>query len=215
VSNSSIRSGRRLLSIVGGVFITTLMAGCSTNPPPAPPPQPAMSQPAAPAGEHIAGIGSETLITVHGKILSVDREKMMVTIEGPSGKPVSVHVYNPYNLAAAKAGEPFVARFYEIVTIRKKQPGEVIPAVSLQQGIISAAPGQTPGAAFGSQLQFVATIDVIDTVKNTVELKGPDGAVETVNVANPENLAQVKVGEEIVITLTNVVAVALEKESAS
>jgi hypothetical protein len=138
---------------------------------------------------------------------------MIVTIVGPNGKPFPVHVYNPYNLAAAKPGEPFVARFYEIVSIRKKQPGEVLPAASLQQGIISAGPGQRPGAAFGNQLQLVATITAIDPIKNTVELKGPDGALETVDVDNPENLASVKIGEDIVITLTNVVAVALEKES--
>ncbi len=40
-------------------------------------------------------------------------------------------------------------------------------------------------------------------------------SVETVNVENPENLTQVKVGEQIVITLTNVVAIALEKEAAT
>ena len=39
--------------------------------------------------------------------------------------------------------------------------------------------------------------------------------VETVNVENPEDLTEVKVGEQIVITLTNVVAIALEKESAT
>lgn len=196
-----------------GFFLAAFIAACATNPQASPPPS--ESQPPAPVGEHLAGIGSETVITVHGKIVSVDREKSTVTLQGPSGKPLTVHVYNPYNLAAAKPGEPFVARFYEVVTIRKKMQGEAIPSASLEQGIISASPGQTPGAAFGSQLQFVATITAIDTNKNTVELKGPDGKVETVNVANPENLAQVKVGEDIVITLTNVVAVALEKESAT
>jgi hypothetical protein len=215
MSINSHRYRRKLLSAIAGTLMTGLLAACSAAPPPAPPAPLNTYQTPGPNGEHLAGVGSETLITVHGKIISVDREKMMVTIEGPSGKPISIHVYNPYNLAAAKPGEPFVARFYEIVTIRKKQPGEVIPAASLQQGIISASPGQTPGAAFGTMLQFVATIDAIDSAKNTVELKGPDGAIETVNVANPENLAQVKVGDEIVITLTNVVAVALEKESAT
>lgn len=171
-----------------------------------------MSQPAAPAGEHLAGIGSETIVTIHGKIVSVDREKQLVTIQGPDGKTFPIHVYNPYNLKAAKAGEPFVARFYEVVTVRKKLANENIPSVSLQQGLISASPGQTPGAVAGTQTQVVATVSAIDTVKNTVELTGPDGTVETVNVENPENLTQVKVGEQIVITLTNVVAIALRRK---
>src|SRR5260221_5329607 len=161
---------------------------------------------AAPAGEHLAGIGSETVITVHGKIVAVDRAKMMVTIQGPDGKTYPIHVYNPYNLNAAKVGEPFVARFYEVVTVRKLQPNESIAGVSLQQGIISASPGQAPGAVAGQQMQFVATITSIDKAKSTVDLTGPDGAVETVNVENPEILAKVKLGEQLVITLTNVVA---------
>jgi hypothetical protein len=214
------RIQRRAISIVPIVFVAALMIGfisaCSTTASTPPPPQqPAMAPPAAPAGEHLAGIGSETVVTVHGKILSVDREKQLVTFQGPNGKTFPIHVYNPYNLAAAKAGEPFVARFYEIVTVRKKLPDETIPTASLAQGIISASPGQAPGAVAGTQMQMVATISAIDTVKNTVELTGPDGVVETVNVANPENLTQINVGEQIVITLTNVVAVALEKESAT
>jgi len=199
-------------ALLAGLFMMGVVSACSTTPTP-PPAQPSMAYAAAPSGEHLAGIGSETVITVHGKIISVDREKMLVTLQSPNGKQVTVHVYNPYNLAAAKPGESFVARFYEIATIRKKLPGEVIPAASLAQGIISASPGQTPGAALGSQLQLVATIHSIDAVKNTVELQGPDGTIETVNVANPENLKQVAVGDQIVITLTNVVAIALEKES--
>ncbi len=133
---------RRLVGLlpraVAGLLMVGFMGACAANPPPAPPPPPpppsnnyqapASSQAALPSGEHLAGVGSETVVTVHGKIVSVDREKMMVTIVGPNGKPFPVHVYNPYNLAAAKPGEPFVARFYEIVSIRKKQPGEVLPA---------------------------------------------------------------------------------------
>ena len=206
------------ITILPAFLVSLLMIGfmsaCATTSVPPAPPAPMSASP-APTNERVAGIGSETVVTIHGKIVSVDREKMLVTIQGPDGKTFPIHVYNPYNLAAAKPGEPFVARFYEIVTVRKKLPNETIASVSLSQGIISASPGQTPGAAAGTQMQVVATISAIDTVKNTVELTGPDGAVETVNVANPENLTQVKVGEQIVITLTNVVAIALEKESAT
>jgi len=172
---------------------------------------PAMATP--PSQEHLIGMGSETVVTVHGKIVSVNRAKKLVTLEGPRGKQVSIHVYNPYNLEAAKAGAPFVAKFYEIVTIRKLLPGESLPAASLAEGIVSAAPGLVPGAVAGSQAQMVVTIDSIDKDKSTVAVEGPDSSVETVSVANPANLKHVKVGDKIVVTLTNVVAIALEPES--
>ena len=168
---------------------------------------------ASPGQEHLVGVGSATVVSVHGKIVSVNRAKKLVTLEGPNGKKVTVHVYNPYNLAAAKRGEPFVAKFYEIVTIRKMRRGESLPAASLAEGIVSAAPGQTPGAAIGTTVQLSVTVDAIDKDKETIAVKGPDGRVETVKVANPANLKYVKVGDEIVITLSNVVSIWLEKES--
>ena len=168
---------------------------------------------ASPAQEHLVGIGSETVVTIHGKIVSVNRSKKLVTLEGPNGKQVTLQVYNPYNLAAAKPGEPFVAKFYEIVTIRKLLAGESLPPASLAAGIISATPGQIPSAVVGTRVQLIVTVDAIDKNKKTITVQGPDGAAETVSVANPANLKYVKVGEKIVITLSKVVAIALETES--
>jgi hypothetical protein len=169
----------------------------------------------APSGqEHLIGMGSETVLTIHGKVVSVDRKKQLVTLELPGGKKFTIKVYNPYNLAAAKPGAPFVAKYYEIATIRKLLPGESLPAASLSAGILSATPGQTPGAVVGKQMQLVVTIDAINKDNKTIAVKGPDGVVETVSVANAGSLKLVKVGEKIVVTVSNVVAIALEPEPA-
>ncbi len=198
--------------ILTGLSVIGLVSGCSGT-------QTAQSTGANPYSnapsqnpERLAGIGSVTVVTVHGKIIAVDRSNKLVTFQSMRGKTITVQVDNPYNLAAAKPGEPFVARFYEIATIREMQPGELIPSASLQEGIVSAMPGQTPGAAFGNQLQIVATIDATNSEKSIVSIKGPDGSVETVAVSNPEILANVRLGDQVVITLSNVVAIALDKE---
>lgn len=207
----------------GGGTALSAQASASSNPGPAANSSPGGSAQATgaspparatpPAQEHLVGIGSETVVTIHGKIVSVNRPKKLVTLEGPNGKQVTLQVYNPYNLAAAKPGERFVAKFYEIATVRKLMPGESLPPASLAQGIISAAPGQTPSAAVGTQMQLLVSVDAIDKHKMTITVEGPDGAAETVSVANPANLKYLKVGEKIVITLSKVVAIALETES--
>ena len=166
---------------------------------------------AQPQGNVVAA-GAASVTVIHGQIVAVDQEKKLVTLQGPGGKQVSLHVYNPYNLAAAKPGESFVAKFYEVATIQKLMPGQSPPSPSLTQGIISAAPGQVPGAAFGSQYQFAVTIDAIDKQDKAISVKGPDGAVETIDVSNPEILDQVQVGQQIVITLTDAVVIALDKD---
>ena len=115
---------------------------------------PAPSAMAAPSGqEHLIGMGSETVLTIHGKVVSVDRKKQLVTLELPGGKTFAVKVYNPYNLAAAKPGAPFVAKYYEIATIENCCRAS-IAAASLSAGIVSATPGQTPGAVVGKQCNW-------------------------------------------------------------
>ena len=41
-------------------------------------------------------------------------------------------------------------------------------------------------------------------------LKGPEGNVETVRVMDPKNLEKVKVGDRIVITYTEALAISVE-----
>ena len=156
---------------------------------------------------------SVTSVTAHGKIVEVNKAKKLVTIEGTGGRRLYLKVENPSNLDAAKVGEPVVAHFYEVVTIRKKKPGETVPSVSLKEGIATAQPGQVPGAVAGQQASVLVTVDAIDEANGTVSVKGPDGTVEKVKARDRRNLKKLKVGDELVVTLARAVAISLDKES--
>ncbi len=180
---------------------------------------PASAQEASPAQSPAPtkpeGITSATVITVHGKIAKVDKAKKQVTLQLPEGNEVTVDVRNPYNLKAAKAGEPFVARYYELVTVRKKKPGESVPAASLKGGIATAQPGGRPGAVGQMHVTLLVTVDAIDEANGTVTVKAPDGTVETVKARNPQNLRRIKVGDELVVGISRAIGITLEKDSAS
>jgi hypothetical protein len=182
--------------------------------PPATAPAPASSESMAmPSQEHLRGIASATVITVHGKIVAVDRAKKIVTVEAPNGKEIPLHVHNPYNLKHAKVGDRFVAKFYEIITIVKQKPDTSMPSVSVDQGIATAEPGQPAGSAYGRSIRVVTTVDAINHAERTIVIKGPSGAEETVKVNHPFSLKHIKVGDQIVLTLTDVVAVSLKPEA--
>ncbi len=159
-------------------------------------------------------VGSATVLTLHGKIVAVDKTRKSVIVEGPGGRKATLKVENPYNLEAARVGDPVVAHFYEIVTIRKKKPGEVVPSASLKEGIVTAKPGETPGGAAGRKMQLVVSVVEIDTANGVVTVKGPDGAVEKVKARDPNNLKLIKVGDELVVSIAQAVAVSIDKESA-
>ncbi|MGD0075954.1 MAG: hypothetical protein ABSD31_16665 [Candidatus Binataceae bacterium] len=170
---------------------------------------------AASAQAKVEAVGYATAVVVHGKIVAVNKAKKLVTLEGPEGRKVTLKVENPYNLKAAKVGEPVVAHYYEIVTIRKKKPGESIPSASLTQGIATAKPGAIPGAVVGQKLELVVTVTAIDEAHGTVTVKGPDGATETVKARDPKNLKLIKVGDDLVVSVSRAVAISLEKESSN
>lgn len=162
----------------------------------------------------VEAVRSITVITVHGKIAEVDKAKKQVVLEGPEGRKVTLAVNNPYNLNAAKVGAPVVTRFYEVVTIRKKRPGEVVPSVSLKEGVATAKPGGLPGAVGEQQASVLVSVAAIDEANGTVTIKAPDGTVEKVKARDPKNLRQLKVGDDLVVTLDRAIAISLDKESS-
>ena len=68
-----------------------------------------------------------------------------------------------------------------------------------------------PAGAAARQLTVVAKIEKIDKQNQTVTLKGPEGGTTDVKVKRPQMLDQVKAGDEVVITYTEALAIAVEK----
>lgn len=167
---------------------------------------------ATPASAKPEGMVSATVITAHGKIVKVNKAGKQVTLELPGGQKVTVDVQNPYNLNAAKVGEPFIVRYYEVITIRKKKPGETVPSASLKEGITTARPGGVPGGTRELHVSVLVTVDAIDEANGTVTVKGPDGTDETVKARNPKNLKRLKVGDQLVVSISRAIALSLEKE---
>jgi hypothetical protein len=158
-------------------------------------------------------IRSATVLTIHGKIAAVDEATKTVTLEA-NGKKVTFEVDNPYNLKTAKVGDPVVVRYYEEVTVRKKKKGEEVPAVSLSEGLVTAKSG-TPGAVAQEKATVLVTVADIDQTNGTVTIKGPEGSVEKVKARDPDNLKHIKVGDDLVVTVSRATAIAVEKEPGS
>ena len=175
----------------------------------------ASAQSAAPAtpADIETEVGSATVVTFHGKIVDVDTAKSLVTLEGPAGRRVTVLVRNPDNLKAAKVGEPFAARIYDVVTIRKKEPGENVQNATTV-GVWTTNPLGVPGGSRALQATLVVTVEAIDEANGTVTVKAADGTTTTVKARNPENLKQLKAGDQLVLVLYQAIAISLQKESA-
>ena len=73
-----------------------------------------------------------------------------------------------------------------------------------------AKPGEKPSGIVGSQVTITATVESISPKKTTVTLKMADGKFKVVKIQDKKNLENVKVGDEVVITATETLAIAVK-----
>ena len=167
--------------------------------------------PGATSAETAPEVRYATVVNFQGKIVDVDTAKSMVTLEGPEGQRATFVVQNPDNLKAAKVGEPFSARYYDIVTIRKKKAGENVQEATTA-GVWTTNPLGVPGGSRAVQETLVVTVEAIDEANGTVTVKAADGTTKTVMAQHPEMLKQIKAGDQLVLALYRAIAISLQKQ---
>ena len=74
--------------------------------------------------------------------------------------------------------------------------------------------GEMPGMAAVDATVVTATVEEINLENNTFKLKGPSGEINEYVAQDPENLKKAEVGDLVVITYTEAVAISVEKTTA-
>lgn len=159
------------------------------------------------AADRPAG-GVASLITVNATVTSINQETREVTLKGADGKEIAITVGDEVkNLPQVKVGDQVQIAYYEAVDFQVLGANEAAPPAAAISALETAPPGQKPSGSMSTKKSIVATIEAIDKDNQTVTLKGPEGNSRTVRARNPENLEKVAVGDRVLITLTNAVAV--------
>ena len=175
----------------------------------------ALAETTAPASTgDTEGIRAATVLTIHGTVTAVDKAEKLVTIQVADGRKYTLKVDNPYNLDAANVGTGVVVRYYEVVSVRKKKPGESLPTLSVNGGVVTAKAGGVPGAVAEEHLNAVVSVVQVDKGNGTVTIRGVDGSIETAKANNPKILSHLKAGDDLVITTSRATAISLDKEPA-
>jgi len=88
---------------------------------------------------------------------------------------------------------------------KRKNPIEVL------DGAAKAPEGESPAVAGVRRYKVVTTVEGLDRPTQTLTVKGPLGHYHTVRVENAADLAKMRIGENIVVTYTEALAISLEK----
>jgi Cu/Ag efflux protein CusF len=160
------------------------------------------------------GVVREREAVMTATVVAIDLQQRMVTLKGENGEIRDIKVgEEAVNLPQVKVGDLVTVKFYESIAVEVIKPGTVAGAGETS-AIVRAKPGEMPGGMAARKVSVTATIMAIDKQKSTITLKGPEGKPATVKVLDPANLEKVKVGDELMITYTEALAISVEHVKA-
>ena len=158
----------------------------------------------------------ESMVTrLEAVVEAVDYENRMVTLQGPDGTSVTVEVKEYVkNFDQVAVGDLLSVEYVESVKVEVFAPGKVKSAVEAVMIEGKAKPGEKPAEVVVQEVAVLTTIEAIDKENQQVTLKNAEGQSKTVQVRNPDNLDKVEVGDQVLITYTAALAIAVtERET--
>jgi hypothetical protein len=155
-----------------------------------------------------------TLVTVTATVESINPTNREVTLKGPLGNTVTFTVdQRVKRFDEIKVGDTVRADYYVSLAAELREPTaeEKEHPIEVLAGAAKAPPGTSPAAGGLRQFKVVTTIEGLDRPTRTITVKGPRGNFLTARVENPSNLTRMRIGDNVVVTYTEALAISLEK----
>jgi len=172
---------------------------------------PAESAGAAPAGP--IARGSAASIQAVLSVEAIDHEKRHITLKGPQGNVAEFEVGpQATRFDEIKVGDKLHVKYDIAVVGELREPTAeekstpLVDVTSDPQRLASTS----PAAAIGRVVRAVTTIDAVDKSAQTFTVKDPVEGSVAVHVEDPTVLEHLSVGQTIIVTFAESLALAVE-----
>jgi hypothetical protein len=150
--------------------------------------------------------------TISAVVEAINHDTRALTLRGPQGNVVSMVVGDEVrNLDQVRMGDIVSAEYQRTLSIEVFANDGSEPAAGAATIAARAEKGEMPAGVITDAQVVTATVEDINIEANTFKLKFPDGAVEQFIARDPENLKRADVGDLVVITTTETLAMAVDK----
>jgi hypothetical protein len=149
----------------------------------------------------------ETALLYDGEVIKIDPATRAVTLKNQDGESTIIAGPEVKNFAEIKVGDRFDVVYQLAVAIelvKVTNPGA--PSEQVTTSTATAPQGDKPGIVTTNTVTAVANVEAIDTVKNTVSLKGPEGNIFKVKVQNPDLMKDIAVNDQVKVIYSEAIA---------
>ncbi len=168
---------------------------------------PAAQQETAPA----PGIAHSETTTMTATVQAVDLKNRLVTLKQKGGQPFTIHVgEEARNLPQVRVGNRVVVKYTEAVAVRINR--DTTGGVTARKETLSgsrAALGQKPGGSVRNTVEIIANVLTIDPKTRRITFQGPERTL-TVKAPADVNLDRLDVGDQVLLTYTEELAISVE-----
>jgi len=160
-------------------------------------------------------MSTSQIIVATAVVEAINHETREVTLRGPEGDSVSIVASEEArNLGQVKVGDTVTIEYLQSMSIDVVAGDGSEPGVGELGAIARTEEGQMPGVAVVDTVVVTATVEEINIEANTFKLRYPEGEIKEYTARNPENLKKSEVGDIVVITYTEAMAISVEKTTA-
>jgi len=155
-------------------------------------------------------VTSQTM-KISAQVEAIDHKSRVVTLRRPQGDTVTFTASDEArNLDQVSVGDIVTAEYVETLSIEVVANEGMEPESGELSAIARTEKGEMPGVIAVDTQIVTATVEEINLETNTYKLKGPDGTVNEYVARNPENLKRAAVGDLVIMTFTESVAISVE-----
>jgi hypothetical protein len=146
---------------------------------------------------------------------AIDREARTITLKGPEGGTRTIQMMeDSNNIDQIVVGDTVNVEYVQHMSIEVMANDGMEPGTGTMAAVARNAEGETPAGMVMETTVTTATVEDINIEANTFKLKWPGGEIKEYEAQNPENLKKSEVGDLVVVTYTEAIALSLNEVSA-
>jgi Cu/Ag efflux protein CusF len=148
---------------------------------------------------------------VTATVVGINKDTREVTLKRSDGKIVIINASEEVrNFDQIRVGDKVKAEYTQSLTLELKKGGKGKPSASGQSAMIRAPQGAKPAGAVGQEVTILANVVAVNTKKKFITLRGPQGNTVDLPVQDPNQLKNIKKGDQVEAVYTQALAIALE-----
>jgi len=170
------------------------------------------------AAEQTKTIGTlARTVTITAEVQSIDLPTRTVVLKQQDGAPVTIKVdQRARNLPQVRVGDLVSVDYFERLGVRLHKAGATAGSgATVVQNVARTPLGEKPGGGVATQVTVVAPVVAVDAPKSLVTLRGVEGNLVEHKVRDARLLDGVEVGDNVELTYTEAVAIAVRAVTPS